>query len=175
VKRVVETTQVSKIAELEAVVAAQAQRIAKLEEAYANLKLENENVTAIYRRLADRYKKLEEKASAIECEKPDVAEAHAAQLVEVEERLVKETQDRTDYRWDVRHSLCELHEVSKVSLREVGARCLTFPTKNAAIDDYIGWFEEKVKAVLGVVWQLNDNFFLVAIEGVLNMLHCFGC
>jgi hypothetical protein len=26
-----------------------------------------------------------------------------------------------------------------------------------------------------VVWQLNDNFVVLAIEGVLNMLHNSGC
>jgi hypothetical protein len=29
--------------------------------------------------------------------------------------------------------------------------------------------------VPGMVWQLNDNFVVLAIEGVLNMLHSSGC
>jgi hypothetical protein len=28
--------------------------------------------------------------------------------------------------------------------------------------------------VSGVVWQLNDNFVVLAIEGLLNMLHSSG-
>jgi hypothetical protein len=28
--------------------------------------------------------------------------------------------------------------------------------------------------VPGVIWQLSDNFVVLAIEGVLNMLHSFG-
>jgi hypothetical protein len=40
--------------------------------------------------------------------------------------------------------------VMKASLRKVGVHCLPFPTKNALIDDYIGWFEEEVKVVPGL-------------------------
>jgi hypothetical protein len=47
--------------------------------------------------------------------------------------------------------------------------------QNAPVDDYIGWFEEEVKAVSRAVWQLNDNFVVLAIEGVLNMLHSSDC
>jgi hypothetical protein len=65
--------------------------------------------------------------------------------------------------------------VLTASLGEVGAHCVPFPAKNAPIDDYIGWFEEEVKAVSGVVWQLNDNFVVLTIEGVLNMFHSSGC
>jgi uncharacterized coiled-coil protein SlyX len=69
VKRVAETVQASKIAELELVVAAQAKRIAELERVSTNLKLEIENVTAGYQRLAEKYKRLEEKANALERKK----------------------------------------------------------------------------------------------------------
>jgi hypothetical protein len=34
---------------------------------------------------------------------------------------VKETQDYTDYRWDVHHNLCGLHGVLEASLGEAGA------------------------------------------------------
>jgi hypothetical protein len=65
--------------------------------------------------------------------------------------------------------------VLKASFVEVGAHCHPFPAKNAPVEDYISWFEEEVKTVLGVVWQLNDNFVVLAIEGVLTMLHSSGC
>jgi hypothetical protein len=61
--------------------------------------------------------------------------------------------------------------VLNASFGEVGLRCLPIPTKNAPVENYIDWFEKKVKAVSGVVWQLNNNFVVLAIEGVLNMLH----
>jgi hypothetical protein len=32
-----------------------------------------------------------------------------------------------------------------------------------------------VKAVPGTVWQLNDNFIILSVEGVLNMLNGEGC
>jgi hypothetical protein len=169
-KRAVETAQASNVAELESVAAAQANRILELEEGYANLNLKKENVTSSYRRPSEKYKKLQEKANAIEREKSDVVEAHTTQLAEVEEKLVKLTQDYRDYHWDVQHCLRELHEVLMALLGEVGARRLPFPAMNVLIDDYISWFEEEVKVVLGVLWQLNDNFVVLAIKGVLNML-----
>jgi uncharacterized coiled-coil protein SlyX len=145
-----ETAQASRIVELESLEATQARRIVKLEDARANLKLEKQNVTVGYRRLVKKYKRPEEKANVVEHEKTDATEAHAGQLAEVDEKLAKETQDYTDYCWDVRHSIHELHKVMKASLRKVGVRCLPFPAKNALIDDYIGWFEEEVKVVPGL-------------------------
>jgi hypothetical protein len=62
----------------------------------------------------------------------------------------------------------------KASLEEIGACCLPFPTENAPVEDCIGLFEE-LKVVSGVVWQLNNSFVVFTIEGVLNMLHSFGC
>jgi uncharacterized coiled-coil protein SlyX len=60
-RRSVETVLAKRIAELESVEAAQATRIVELEEACANLKLKKGNVTAGYRRLANKYKRLEER------------------------------------------------------------------------------------------------------------------
>jgi uncharacterized coiled-coil protein SlyX len=77
-KRAAETAQASKTVKLESVAVAQAQRITELEGANANLKLEKENVIADYRRLAEKYKKLEEKSNAVSREKADAAEAHVA-------------------------------------------------------------------------------------------------
>jgi uncharacterized coiled-coil protein SlyX len=87
-RRAAEIAQASKIAELESEVSTQTKRIADLEEAYASLELEKENVTAGYRRLAGKYKKTCRKT---ECEKPDAAKAHMAQLAEVDKKLAKET------------------------------------------------------------------------------------
>jgi uncharacterized coiled-coil protein SlyX len=90
-RRSVETTLAKRIAELESVEAVQATRIAELEEASANLKLKKGNVTAGYRGLANKYKRLEERENGVELEKTNVAEAHTAQLAEIVEKLVKET------------------------------------------------------------------------------------
>jgi uncharacterized coiled-coil protein SlyX len=76
----------------------QAQRIAELEEAYTSLKFEKENVTTSYRKLSEKYKRLEEKA---EPEKAEATEVRVSQLAELEDQLAKETHDYTDYRWDV--------------------------------------------------------------------------
>jgi hypothetical protein len=71
-----------------------------------------------------------------------------------------------DYLLNVRHCLHNLHEVLVASFREVRAWCLPFPTRNAPIENYIDWFEEEVRVVSGIVWQLNDNFVILAIEGI---------
>jgi uncharacterized coiled-coil protein SlyX len=131
-KKVTETVQASKIAELELVAAAQAKRIAELERVSTNLKLEIENVTAGYQRLAEKYKRLEEKANALERKKTNMAEVHTTKPAQVVERLTKEMQDYMDYHWDVRHNIRELHKVLKASLGEVGACCLPFPSESAS-------------------------------------------
>lgn len=55
-----------------------------------NLKLEKENVTTGYRRLASKYKKLEAKVNVLEREKTDIAEVNVGELNEIEEKLAKE-------------------------------------------------------------------------------------
>jgi hypothetical protein len=39
----------------------------------------------------------------------------------------------------------------------------------------IFWVVGEVKAVPDTVWRLNDNFTILGIEGVLNMLNGKGC
>jgi hypothetical protein len=38
----------------------------------------------------------------------------------------------------------------------------------------IDWVVGEVKAVLDTVWQLNDNFTVLGIEGILSMLNHEG-
>jgi hypothetical protein len=61
------------------------------------------------------------------------------------------------------------------SFDEVKVRYLPFPARNAPVESYINWLEEEVKMVPGTVWQLNDNFVILAIECVLNMLGGASC
>jgi hypothetical protein len=43
------------------------------------------------------------------------------------------------------------------------------------VKELIDWVGGKMKTVSDTVWQLNDNFIILAIEGVLNMLNGIGC
>jgi hypothetical protein len=52
---------------------------------------------------------------------------------------------------------------------------LTFPVRNAKVEELIDWVVGKVRSVSDTVWQQNDNFVVLAIEGVLNMLNDAGC
>jgi hypothetical protein len=52
---------------------------------------------------------------------------------------------------------------------------LPFLARNAKVEELIDWVGEEVMAVSDTVWQLNDNFVVLAIEGVLNMLQRIGC
>jgi hypothetical protein len=97
------------------------------------------------------------------------------ELVVVKEELDKETQGYTDYRLNVWHRHCNLQEVVASSFGEVRTRCLPFLARNAKVEELIDWVGEEVMAVLDTVWQLNDNFVVLAIEGVLNMLQRIGC
>jgi hypothetical protein len=54
-------------------------------------------------------------------------------------------------------------------------QCLPFPGKGEKVEEMIDWVTGEVKAVLDTIWWLNDNFVIVGIEGVLNMLNGRGC
>jgi hypothetical protein len=43
------------------------------------------------------------------------------------------------------------------------------------VEEMLNWVAEEVKVVLDTVWWLNDNFVVLGIEGVLNMLNGKGC
>jgi hypothetical protein len=86
-----------------------------------------------------------------------------------------ETHSYTEYRQNVRQWLHELHEVGASSFEEVKVQCLPFPDKGTKVEEMIDWVIEEVKAVPDIVWRLNDNFAILGIEGVLNMLNGEGC
>jgi phage host-nuclease inhibitor protein Gam len=136
------------------------------------LKLKKENVIAGYQRLSEKHKELGEKA---EQEKAEIAEAHTVELAEVRDELAKETQGYMDYCLYVRQCLRDLHEMLAASFGEVMVQWLPFLTRNASVEELINWVAEEVKAVPRTVLQLNDNFIMLAIEGVLNMLHGTNC
>jgi hypothetical protein len=75
----------------------------------------------------------------------------------------------------VQHRQRALHETMASSSGEVRARCLPFPAQNPKVGELIDWVGEDVKTMPDTIWQLNDNFVVLAIEGVLNMLHGTGC
>jgi hypothetical protein len=43
------------------------------------------------------------------------------------------------------------------------------------VEEMIEWVVKEVKMVPDTIWQLNDNFTILAIEGVSNMLNNEGC
>jgi hypothetical protein len=61
------------------------------------------------------------------------------------------------------------------SFDEVKVQCMPFPNRGVAVEEMIDWIAEEIKAVLDTVWRLSDNFVILGIEGVLNMLHGEGC
>jgi hypothetical protein len=125
-------------------------------------------VAAGYHRLAGKYRDLEAKVKAME-------KSCAARVADIEKKMAKEVEDYKFYHLKFRRSLRALHEILVSSLGEIGARCLMFPPKSAPNEDFFSWFEDEVKSLSGVFRQLNDNFVVLAIEGVLNMLRSSGC
>jgi hypothetical protein len=43
------------------------------------------------------------------------------------------------------------------------------------VEEMLNWLAKEVKDVPDTVWRLNDNFVVLGIEGVLNMLNGEGC
>jgi hypothetical protein len=61
------------------------------------------------------------------------------------------------------------------SFGEVKVECFPFPTWNAKVKELIDWVGGEVKTGPDTMWQLNDNFVVLAIKGVLKMLNGIGC
>jgi hypothetical protein len=104
-----------------------------------------------------------------------LAEAHAAELGKLCEDLDLETRSYTKYHQTVRHRLRQLHEIVVSSFGVVKAQCLPFCGKGVEVEEMLNWVAKEVKAALDMVWLLNDNFIILGIEGVLNMLNGKGC
>jgi hypothetical protein len=62
-----------------------------------------------------------------------------------------------------------------LSFNEVQACCLPFPSRGVKVEEMIEWVAEEVKTASDTVWQLNDNFTILGVEGVLYMLNNDGC
>jgi hypothetical protein len=43
------------------------------------------------------------------------------------------------------------------------------------VEEMIEWIAEEVKMVSDTIWHLNDNFTILTVEGVSNMLNNKGC
>jgi hypothetical protein len=110
-----------------------------------------------------------------EQKKAELMEAHAVELAEVKEYLEREMQDCKDYHLNIQRHLRGLHEVVASSLGEVKARSLPFLAQNVKVEELIDWVSGVVKAVPDTMLQVNVNFVVLAIEGVLNMLNGAGC
>jgi hypothetical protein len=71
----------------------------------------------------------------------------------------------------VRRQLHELHETVASSFDEVQAQCLPFPDKGVKVEEMIDWVVREMKAMPDTIWWLNDNFAVLGIEGILNILN----
>jgi hypothetical protein len=111
----------------------------------------------------------------VEQEWVDRAEAHATEVAKLCGDLDLEMRSYTEYRQTLRRWLYELHETVASSFDEVQAQCLPFPDKGAKLEEMIDWVVGEEKAMLDTVWWLNNNFTILGIEGVLNMLNGEGC
>jgi hypothetical protein len=126
-----ELVQTARNAELEALVTSQAEKIAELVTAYADLKREKDSINAGYRRVSDKHKTFIEKA---EREKTELAKPHAMEHARIRWDMDLETRSYTDYCLNVCHWLHELHETLALSFDEVKAWCLPFPGRGAKVE-----------------------------------------
>jgi hypothetical protein len=122
--------------------------------------------------LSEKHKALNEKAKQ---ENEKLVEAQAVELTNLCGDLDLETYGYTKYHQTVCRRLHKLHEMVASSFDVVKVQCLPFPGKGEKVEEMIDWVTGEVKAVLDTIWWLNDNFVIVGIEGVLNMLNGRGC
>jgi uncharacterized protein YhaN len=128
-------------------------------------------VTAGFRRLSAKHKALVKKTDQ---ERAQLGETQV-ELGKLCDDLDLETCSYTKYHQNVRDRLHDLHQALASSFDEVKAQCMAFPNKCVVVEEMIDWIAEEVKAMPDTVWRLNDNFAILGIEGVLNMLHGEGC
>jgi hypothetical protein len=102
-------------------------------------------------------------------------ETHATELAKLRGDLDLEMRNYTKYYQNVHRRLYEPHETVASSFNEVQERCLPFAHRGMKVEKTIEWVAGEVKTVPDTVWQLNDNFTVLAVEGVLNMLNNKGC
>jgi hypothetical protein len=114
----------------------------------ADFRCKKDKVTDGYRRLAEKYKSLTERA---EHEKAKLAEAHVAEVTKLHEDLDLEAQSYNKYRQTIRRWLRDLHEAVRSSFEEVKAQCLPFSDKGAKVGEMINWVVREVKVVLDTV------------------------
>jgi hypothetical protein len=86
-----------------------------------------------------------------------------------------ETRSYTEYHQSVGRWLHKLHETMVSLFNEIQVRCLPFPSRGVKMEEMFEWVGEEVKTMLDIVWQLNDYFIILVVEGVLNMLNNEGC
>jgi hypothetical protein len=98
-----------------------------------------------------------------------------ADLGKLRDNLDMETHSYTKYCQNVHSRLHDLHYALASSFDEVKTQCMPFPRKDMVVQEMIDWIAEGVKEVSNIVWRLNDNFTILGIEGVLNMLYGEGC
>jgi hypothetical protein len=79
-----------------------------------------------------------------------------------------------EYCQTVHRRLHQLHETVASSFDEAQTQYLPFPDKGAKVEEMIDLVVGEVMAVPDTVWRLNDNFAIMGIEGVLNMLNGEG-
>jgi hypothetical protein len=93
-KRVADSAQVAKIAELKVVARSQAERITELEATRTDFKCEKDKLTDRYQRLVEKHKSFAEKAKH---DKTKLAEANATELTKLHADLDLETLSYTEY------------------------------------------------------------------------------
>jgi hypothetical protein len=171
-KRVTESAQAAKNAELEVLTKSQAEKITELETAYTDLQRERDNVTGGYQRLAVKHNAFMEK---VKQDKMKVAETQATELAKLHVDLDLEACNYIEYRQTVHCQLRELHEMVALPFGEVKVQCLPFLDKGAKVEEMIDWVAREVKDVSDTVWRLNDNFSILGIDGIHNMLNGERC
>jgi hypothetical protein len=133
-RKTVESAQTAKNAELKALVNSQAEKIIKLETAYADQKREEESITVGYWRPPDKHKTFTE---SVEREKTELVKTHTTKLAKLRGDLDLETRSYTEYQLNVHRWLHELHETVASSFDEVKPQYLPFLGRGAKIEEMI--------------------------------------
>jgi hypothetical protein len=121
-----------------------------------------------YSRLEDEGEGLRNATETLNREKVEAEVAHEVEVTGIHTKF-------QDYRVHHLKKLRGLRLNLEKAVAEFGAKCLPYPGKNSTIGNIIGWFDNEIKALPGIIAKANTNFVCYAVVGVLGMLYDNGC
>jgi hypothetical protein len=91
-------------------------------------------------------------------------------LTDRETDLVAEEKQFWQYHVSHRRKLHDFRVELVGAVNEIGAKCLPYPKKGSTIGDILAWFTKEIEAFASAIAEVNKNFIVYCLVGVMKML-----